>query len=210
MRKGIWYLLLIPLIILTARQLLKNLTARAYDPEMDGSLLNVRKSDKVYDRRGVMEIHSQEPKREASPIKENVSIHPKPVLFNIKQNGINITNETSRGRVNLDDTVSRSANQSKVFKRDSNSTILQLKEEAAFTTIPNNFSVNTNPYYFPWEDDKPVNYTDVCSRILSTLAKFKGPIIVNSGYRGGLGHISVSFYYSLTYALLLKRPLYCL
>lgn len=62
--------------------------------------------------------------------------------------------------------------------------------------------------FFPWGDDS-LNYNNVCKDFYSVFGKFKGPVIVNSGYGGGLGHIASSFYYSITYALLLQRPFYC-
>lgn len=177
MRKGIWYQLLIPLLILTIRSLVEIVVGMTYEPEMDGSSIKAWKSDNINYRRDIMEIYSQEPKNKTSPAKENGIFHPSPLLPRNEQNSTYKEKESSKGRIDRQDMVSRTPYHSK---------------------------------YFPWEDDKPVNYTEICSRILSTLSTFQGPIIVNGGYRGGLGHVSVSFYYSLTYALLLKRPFYCI
>lgn len=64
----------------------------------------------------------------------------------------------------------------------------------------------TNITFFPWNDG--THYGNVCNKLLSLFSSFKGPIIVNSGKYGGLGHKFVSLYYSVLYALILRRPLY--
>ena len=67
----------------------------------------------------------------------------------------------------------------------------------------------SNITFFPWNDDG-INYSVTCSKLLSIFKSFSGPIIVNSGLRGGLGHKFLSLYYSLTIALVLRRPFYCI
>ena len=61
--------------------------------------------------------------------------------------------------------------------------------------------------FFPWNDDD-IDYSATCSKLLSIIKSFSGPIIVNSGLRGGLGHKLVSFYHTIVIALLLRRPFY--
>ena len=67
----------------------------------------------------------------------------------------------------------------------------------------------SNITFFPWNDDD-IDYSATCSKLISIIKSFSGPIIVNSGFRGGLGHKFLSLYYSLTIALLLRRPFYCI
>ena len=67
----------------------------------------------------------------------------------------------------------------------------------------------SNITFFPWNDDG-IDYSATCSKLLSIIKSFSGPIIVNSGLRGGLGHKFLSLYYSLTIALVLRRPFYCI
>ena len=67
----------------------------------------------------------------------------------------------------------------------------------------------SNITFFPWNDDG-IDYSVTCSKLLSIFKSFSGPIIVNSGLRGGLGHKLVSFYHTIVIALILRRPFYCI
>ena len=67
----------------------------------------------------------------------------------------------------------------------------------------------SNITFFPWNDDG-IDYSATCSKLLSIIKSFSGPIIVNSGLRGGLGHKLVSFYHTIVIALILRRPFYCI
>lgn len=75
--------------------------------------------------------------------------------------------------------------------------------------VPRNipFQRKENHTFFPWNDDD-IDYEKACNNILSIFRSFKGPIIVNSGYHGGIGHKFVSMYYAISIALLLRRPFY--
>ena len=107
-------------------------------------------------------------------------------------------------------------------KQDLNKTItthqpnVTVEEQEEFTTFQNQTSPFMNKdltkqvqsiYFYPW-DQFSNNYNTICLSILTTLQSFDGPVIVNSGYRGGIGHVAHSFFFSLVYAILLKRPLY--
>ena len=67
--------------------------------------------------------------------------------------------------------------------------------------------VKQSTVYFPWNDG--INYTTVCENLKYQLNRFKGPILIHRGIRGGLGHKFVSILHSITYALLVRRPLLC-
>ena len=75
-----------------------------------------------------------------------------------------------------------------------------------FYSIEEDIQNNTIPFY-PWNDS--LNYNQICSRLLYHLTHQPGAILINSSKHGGLGHRFLSIYYSILYALLLKRPLYC-
>ena len=75
-----------------------------------------------------------------------------------------------------------------------------------FYSIEEDIQNNTIPFY-PWNDG--LNYNQICSRLLYHLTHQPGAILINSSKHGGLGHRFLSIYYSILYALLLKRPLYC-
>lgn len=89
-----------------------------------------------------------------------------------------------------------------------------IQEEPLYPTpavkvqIPNRvpFQRKENHTFFPWNDD--IDYEKACNSILSIFRSFKGPIIVNSGYHGGIGHKFISMYYAISIALLLRRPFY--
>ena len=68
------------------------------------------------------------------------------------------------------------------------------------------FHQPSNSSFFPWDDG--IDYGDVCNKLLNILRSFDGPMIINSGKHGGLGHKFISLYYTITYALVLQRPLY--
>lgn len=75
-----------------------------------------------------------------------------------------------------------------------------------FYSIEEDIQNNTIPFY-PWNDG--LNYNQICSRLLYHLTHQPGAILINSSKHGELGHRFLSIYYSILYALLLKRPLYC-
>lgn len=89
-----------------------------------------------------------------------------------------------------------------------------IQEEALYPTpavkvqVPKRvpFQRKENHTFFPWNDD--IDYEKACNNILSIFRSFKGPIIVNSGYHGGIGHKFISMYYAISIALLLRRPFY--
>ena len=65
---------------------------------------------------------------------------------------------------------------------------------------------NTTFDSFPWDDG--FDYNQICKRLLSFLTSPKGPIIINSGKHGGLGHKFVTLYNMITVALVNNRRLY--
>lgn len=68
-------------------------------------------------------------------------------------------------------------------------------------------SSSTNITFFPWDEDT-IDYSLACNNLLRIFQSFKGPIIVNSGKYGGLGHKFKSLYNAILMSLLLQRPLY--
>ena len=84
------------------------------------------------------------------------------------------------------------------------------KEKQDDDSLKQQQQFNDTIYFFPWEDKQAIDYNLVCSSLLSILQSFHGPPIVNVGKYGGIGHVSVSIYHGLLYALLLQRPFYCI
>lgn len=78
------------------------------------------------------------------------------------------------------------------------------KFEHTHYSLENDIHNNTIPF-FPWNDG--IDYNKVCSRILALLSR-RGPVIINNSHFGGLGHKFLSIFFSISYALLTKRPLY--
>ena len=86
-----------------------------------------------------------------------------------------------------------------------NSTIDKISFNKTYTHPKNPSKIS----FFPWDDDG-IDYSATCSKLISTIKRFSGPIIVNSGFRGGLGHKFISFFQAIILALILRRPLYCI
>ena len=85
-----------------------------------------------------------------------------------------------------------------------------IKEKQENDSLKQHQQSNDTIYFFPWEDKQAIDYNMVCSSLLSILQSFHGPPIVSVGKYGGIGHVSVSIYHGLLYALLLQRPFYCI
>ena len=84
------------------------------------------------------------------------------------------------------------------------------KEKQENDSLKQHQQSNDTIYFFPWKDKQAIDYNLVCSSLLSILQSFHGPPIVSVGKYGGIGHVSVSIYHGLLYALLLQRPFYCI
>ena len=72
----------------------------------------------------------------------------------------------------------------------------------ATITLPR-LEVHGKVRYFPWEDD--VSYNEVCRKVLSRISKNDTYYIISGSINGGIGHKYLSIFYSVTYAILLRR-----
>ena len=94
----------------------------------------------------------------------------------------------------------------KVEKQKETNTLPPLSSPLSNSSSTQSFHQPDHSSFFPWDDG--IDYGDVCNKLLNILRSFKGPKIINNGKHGGLGHKFISLYYTITYALVLQRPLY--
>ena len=94
----------------------------------------------------------------------------------------------------------------KVEKQKETVTLPPLSSPLSNSSSTQSFHQPDYSSFFPWDDG--IDYDDVCNKLLNILRNFKGPKIINNGKHGGLGHKFISLYYTITYALVLQRPLY--
>lgn len=101
---------------------------------------------------------------------------------------------------------SRKIVKEKVEKQQETTTLPSSSSHLVNSSSTKSFHQPSNSSFFPWDDS--IDYGDVCNKLLNILRSFNGPMIINSGKHGGLGHKFISLYYTITYALVLQRPLY--
>ena len=101
---------------------------------------------------------------------------------------------------------SKKLSKEKVEKQKETITLPPLSSPLSNSSSTQSFHQPDNSSFFPWDDG--IDYDDVCNKLLNILRSFKGPKIINNGKHGGLGHKFISLYYTITYALVLQRPLY--